>query len=401
MGLYTCWLQHTGLSARPCYRMTREAGGGEEGARNLYEMPERDLQRIARDRTLEVLRKARNQEPEQIDEKIREEGISFTSFADGNFPARLKDIPNPPYGIFCRGSLPKDAPSCAIIGTRAASPYGIEMARMFAKGLSENGVQVVSGMARGIDGIAGREALRERGGSFAVLGSGVDVCYPREHEDLYRELCSKGGVLSEYPPGSMPDRGHFPARNRIIAGLSDIVLVVEAQEKSGTLITVDAALEQGKEIFSVPGRICDRNSYACNHLIRQGAVPATCLEDVLEYFFGLRDHQMDFADLLGCVDIEDLPGTRQSVRTETMRRAAMPLQGEAPDLDPADFSPLMSLALSRLDPVEGQGAEQLLQRINREERNPVSLKDLNRALTYLAIAGYAGELREGIYVRSC
>ena len=179
------------------------------------------------------------------------------------------------------------------------------------------------------------------------------------------------------------------------------MLVVEAQEKSGTLITVDAALEQGKEIFSVPGRICDRNSYACNHLIRQGAVPATCLEDVLEYFFGLRDHQMDFADLLGCVDIEDLPGTRQSVRTETMRRAAMPLQGEAPDLDPADFSPLMSLALSRLDPVEGQGAEQLLQRINREERNPVSLKDLNRALTYLAIAGYAGELREGIYVRSC
>lgn len=401
MGLYTGWLMSTGISSRILSALTWAAGGGEAGAKRLYEMTEKELSRIAGPKVRQALWKAREKSPEEVADHLRAAGISFVFCEEPEFPARLYDIPNPPFGIYFKGRLPDKKPTLAIIGTRAASPYGIESARKFAEGLSKAGVQVVSGMARGIDGVAGRAALNGSGGSFAVLGSGVDVCYPRDNEDLYLSLLNSGGVLSEYPPGASPERRHFPARNRIIAGLADAVLVIEAQEKSGTLITVDAALEQGKEVFALPGRICDRNSYACNQLLRQGAIPATCVEDVLEHFFGLRDHQMDLSELFSCIDIEETPKARESVSKETMRcRAGVPVE-HTPDFDAADFTPLMAKTLTLLDPVKGQRAGDLLPGLLAEGDGTLTLKDLTRALTYLAIAGYAGELSEGVYIRTC
>ena len=145
---------------------------------------------------------------------------------------------------------------------------------------------MVSGMARGIDGIAQKAALEAGGASFAVLGCGVDICYPEENRELYDRLLQEGGILSEYPPGMPPEPKLFPPRNRIISGLSDLVLVIEARKKSGTLITVDMALEQGREVYALPGRVSDKLSDGCNRLIRQGAGVATCPEDILEFFFG-------------------------------------------------------------------------------------------------------------------
>ena len=151
--------------------------------------------------------------------------------------------------------------------------------------MASRGITIISGMARGIDGIAQTAALDAGGRSYAVLGCGVDICYPEENRSLYDRLLQQGGILSEYPPGTPPEARLFPLRNRIISGLADAVLVIEARKKSGTLITVDMALEQGRDVFALPGRVSDSLSDGCNRLIRQGAAPATCPEDLLEYFF--------------------------------------------------------------------------------------------------------------------
>lgn len=207
----------------------------------------------------------------------------YIRHTDGEFPKKLRQIRNSPEGIYVRGALPvEERPTVAIIGARRCSTYGKEMAEWFAGELAAAGVQVVSGMAAGVDGIAQREALRAGGRSFGVLGCGTDICYPAENRDLYESLPKCGGILSEYAPGTPPDAFHFPMRNRIISGLSDALLVVEAKERSGTLITVDFALEQGKEVFVLPGRISDSLSAGCNRLLRQGAGIALSPKDILE-----------------------------------------------------------------------------------------------------------------------
>ena len=156
------------------------------------------------------------------------------------------------------------------------------MAQWFAGELAAAGVQIISGMACGIDGIAQREALARGGKSFGILGCGTDICYPRENQDLYERLLEEGGIVSEHPEGTAPLARHFPTRNRIISALSDLVLVIEAREKSGTLITVDFALEQGKDVYALPGRINDPLSSGCNRLIHQGAGIALTPSDILE-----------------------------------------------------------------------------------------------------------------------
>ena len=234
---------------------------------------------------LESRRKGR--EPGRIAEELEKAGIRFSCILEQGFPEKLRQIPDPPFGIYYRGGLPENGrPAAAVIGARLASGYGRDQARRFSQKIASRGITVISGMARGIDGIAQRAALDEGGKSFAVLGCGVDICYPDENRDLYDRLLQEGGVISEYPPGTFPKAGLFPQRNRIISGLADLVLVIEARKKSGTLITVDMALEQGREVFALPGRVCDSLSDGCNRLIRQGAAPATCPEDILEFFFG-------------------------------------------------------------------------------------------------------------------
>jgi len=204
--------------------------------------------------------------------KAKEKGIQFVTLYDQNYPACLRDISSPPYAIFYKGKLPeKSRKSIAIIGARECSQYGREMAAAYAKELAGHGIQIISGMARGIDSIGQWGAIEAGGESYAVLGCGVDICYPREHFKLYKRLEEQGGILSEFPMGTEPLKSHFPARNRIISGLSDIILVIEAKEKSGSLITADMALEQGKDVYALPGLATSKLSEGCHMLIKQGA----------------------------------------------------------------------------------------------------------------------------------
>lgn len=218
------------------------------------------------------LRFRRSREIRQVCHSAAGKGINFISRENPDFPGRLKALPDCPAGLFYRGRLPKEEVfSAAVVGARQCSGYGRIMAQEISGALAEAGAQIISGLALGIDGIAQRAALQAGGCSFGVLGSGADVCYPKENFPLYQELLREGGVLSEFPPGSSPAAYHFPMRNRIISGLADVVVVVEAREHSGSLITADLALDQGKDVYAVPGRSTDPLSAGCNRLIEQGA----------------------------------------------------------------------------------------------------------------------------------
>lgn len=216
-------------------------------------------------------------------EKLQIKGILFYPEYHPHYPAKLLSIPARPFGIFVKGKLPDVRQrSLAIVGARDCSEYGQYVARHFAEKMAQNGVAVISGLARGIDGIAQRAAMEAGGESFGVLGSGADICYPKSNEKLYRMCMEHGGILSTYLPGTPPTPNLFPPRNRIISGLSDGILIIEAREKSGTIITADLALEQGKDVFVIPGRVTDRLSDGCNSLIRQGASLIQSPEQLLE-----------------------------------------------------------------------------------------------------------------------
>lgn len=216
-------------------------------------------------------------------EKLQTKGILFYPEYHPHYPVKLLSIPARPFGIFVKGKLPDIRQrSLAIVGARDCSEYGQYVARHFAEKMAQNGVAVISGLARGIDGIAQRAAMEAGGESFGVLGCGADICYPKSNEKLYRMCMERGGILSTYLPGTPPTPNLFPPRNRIISGLSDGILIIEAREKSGTIITADLALEQGKDVFVIPGRVTDRLSDGCNSLIRQGASLIQSPEQLLE-----------------------------------------------------------------------------------------------------------------------
>lgn len=203
---------------------------------------------------------------------MNESGIRMIGIEEKEYPDRLRRIPDSPEVLYLIGRFPDENKlTVGIIGARNCSYYGEQVAMELGRRMAENDIQVISGMARGIDGISQRSALMSGGEVFAVLGSGVDICYPKENEDVYELALKKGGIISPYPEGMQPLAKNFPPRNRIISGLSDVLVVVEAGMKSGTMITVDMALEQGKEVYVVPGRITDRLSEGCNYLVAQGA----------------------------------------------------------------------------------------------------------------------------------
>jgi DNA processing protein len=250
----------------------------------LFEIDSKELKGILTAKQIKNFEESRriwNFEAEK--EKLKAADIRFIPRIDNNFPEKLKTISDPPFAIYVKGKLPDPAkPSVAIIGARMCSEYGRYMARQFGRGLAMAGVQVISGLAMGVDGVSQKAALLSGGKSFGILGSGVDICYPEENREIYNMLIDNGGLISELPPGTMPKACFFPMRNRIISGLADVVLVIEAREKSGTQITVDTALEQGRDVLAVPGRVTDRLSDGCNLLISQGAGVALDVQDVLE-----------------------------------------------------------------------------------------------------------------------
>jgi len=232
-------------------------------------------------------------EREKIDldhllEVLDKNKIGFLTVFDEDYPGPLKNISDPPPVLYYKGELNFSFPAVAIVGARGCSNYGKKVAENFACQLAERGVVVISGLARGIDTYAHIGALRAKGKTIAVIACGLDIVYPPENKKLYMEIQHEGSLLSEYPPGVEPLSGHFPQRNRIISGLSQGILVVEAADRSGSLITAAIAREQGRKLFAIPGNIDRPQSRGCNKLIKEGAKLVTKVEDVLEELFLYR-----------------------------------------------------------------------------------------------------------------
>ncbi|HEX2947148.1 MAG TPA: DNA-processing protein DprA [Clostridia bacterium] len=219
---------------------------------------------------------------DKLTERIRASDISVITIHDASYPQMLKYTADPPAVLYCRGRLMSDEHCVAVVGSRKATWYGLDMSKRLSSELARHGVTVVSGMARGVDSKAHCGALEAGGRTIAVLGCGVDIVYPSENRGLMEEICKQGAVISEFLPGTEPIPFNFPARNRIISGLSRGVVIVEASEKSGSLITADYALEQGRDVFAVPGNINSMNSSGTNRLIREGARIITCAGDILD-----------------------------------------------------------------------------------------------------------------------
>lgn len=216
-------------------------------------------------------------------DQIQAKGIRVLTWLDETYPHRLKEIEQPPPVLYLRGEIsPEDSWSVAIVGTRRVTPYGRQVTEEIATFLAANGITVVSGLARGVDAIAHHAALRAGGRTLAVLGSGVDRVYPPENRSLAEQITGHGAVLSDYVPGTPPDSSNFPPRNRIISGLSIAVIVIEAGETSGALITAEFAAEQGREIFAVPGNILAPQSKGTNKLIQRGAHPLLSASDIMQ-----------------------------------------------------------------------------------------------------------------------
>ena len=208
--------------------------------------------------------------------------LSFTTIADDVYPPALRELHSPPAVLWSLGDWSTiSAPVVAIVGTRRATSYGERMTRELAGALARAGATIVSGMALGIDACAHRATLEVGGRTIAVLGTGADVIYPRANTSIYREICQRGLVISEMPPGARSDRGSFPRRNRIIAGLAALTIVVEAPVKSGALYTADEALELGRELAAVPGPLDSPQSVGTNNLLREGAHVITSVDDAL------------------------------------------------------------------------------------------------------------------------
>ncbi len=219
--------------------------------------------------------------------ELKKRNIELVYFFDKNYPIRLKNIDNKPVCLYTMGDINKlmyNNASVAIVGARCTSEYGKEMASYISKELAKLNIDIVSGMAYGIDAIAHKAALENGTNTYAILGCGINICYPRENIDIYEKIINSknGAVISEFPLDTSPLRANFPLRNRIISGLADLVIIIEAKHKSGSLITANFALEQGREVYALPGRITDRLSEGCNKLISDGAGIITCIDDIVE-----------------------------------------------------------------------------------------------------------------------
>lgn len=275
------WLYNIeGIGRRTIRRLMDAMGSAER----IFYLDEEKLKLLLSPTQQKKLMAARSRaHVRQEYETLKRGGMDLYPASDPLYPKRLLPLPDRPEAIYVKGELPDERlPAVAVIGARVCSAYGAYMAEQFASALAAAGVCTISGLARGIDGIGQRAVVRAGGVTCAVLGCGPDICYPPENRQLYEGIVRHGAIISEYPPGTPPKAGLFPQRNRIISGLADLVLVIEARERSGTLITVDMALEQGKEVWAVPGRVTDELSRGCNGLIWQGASPALSPAALLE-----------------------------------------------------------------------------------------------------------------------
>lgn len=275
----------------PRWRATlTEAFGSPSAAWNAPEAEIKAIPRIPRKVVGDLIHKRDTLQPEQVIANLKQSGIQFIFREDPDYPPLLEQIFDPPQVLYFKGD-PRlfQLPMVAIVGARKASPYGLAAAEKISRELAKAGLCVVSGMARGIDSAAHKGALSVNGPTVAVLGCGVDVVYPAENRRLMSELINRGLVVSEFPPGTGPAAGNFPVRNRIISGLAKGVLIIEAAEKSGSLITADCALEQGRDVFAVPGQITNPLNKGAHKLIKQGAKLVEDVSDILVELGGFSD----------------------------------------------------------------------------------------------------------------
>lgn len=280
---YALWLYSIpGIGSAKIRLLLEEAASAEE----IYGWSQSALEKVRGISRRDIMAITESRRSWDLDgglARLWEKGIQFVSREQEEYPWKLRNISNAPYALYYRGCLPSGEKAVAVVGARERSEYGRVMARKLAEALGRCHIPVISGLARGIDADSHLGALSAGGQTCAVLGCGVDICYPRSNSYLYERILREGGcILSEYAPGQAPAGRLFPSRNRIISGLSDCVVVVEAREKSGSLITADYAMEQGRDVYAVPGRATDSLSKGCNHLLHQGAGIISGVEDFLE-----------------------------------------------------------------------------------------------------------------------
>ena len=236
---------------------------------------------IRKDLAYKIVNREFSIDPEKELKKIEKNGVKIITYQDRRYPKPLKEIDYPPVLLYTKGvEIPKDQFFISIVGSRSASHYGLRVAEDMSYKLSKMGIGIVSGMARGIDTAAHKGALKANGYTIAVLGTGIDVIYPPSNKELFRRIEESGTIISEFPMGTPPESKNFPIRNRIISGLSKGVLVVEATRKSGSLITASFALNQGREVFAVPGSIESLRSKGTHFLIKQGAKLVEDVNDI-------------------------------------------------------------------------------------------------------------------------
>ena len=257
-------------------------------AKAVFEASDNELDKLRGGEWINTVKKCRSDDyVHSLEERMARDQIHFCSRKSPLFPPRLAQIKDCPVGFFYKGRLPASGRRLvAVVGSRACTSYGSMTARQISEQLVRAGFGIVSGMALGIDARAQEAALEAGGASVGVLGCGVDQCYPRENIGLYTALCRSGCLISEFPCSSTPLRVHFPLRNRLISGLSEAVIVIEARKKSGALITADYALEQGRDVYALPGRINDPLSEGCNLLIAQGSGVITSPEELIRSLTG-------------------------------------------------------------------------------------------------------------------
>lgn len=279
---YTYWLACLPFSSAKKIRLCWEF----ISAASLYEASEKEIEKLdyltGKDASFLLDNNIKRKSLEEY-ENLGEKNIRFCPITSDKYPLRLKNIFDPPFALFFKGELPKEEGlKVSIVGARLCSPYGQNISQQLGETFGKLGIDVISGMARGVDSASHYGALNGNGKTYAILGNGPDICYPRQNQSLYKEIMERGGVISEYSPGTVARPEFFPQRNRIISGLSDVVIITEAKEKSGSLITGDIALEQGKEVYCVPGRVGDSLSFGTNNLIKQGAGIIISIEKLLE-----------------------------------------------------------------------------------------------------------------------
>ena len=307
--------------------------------------------------------------------KVRDAGAELVPFNDDRYPPRLKEIYDPPLVLYVRGDVAVlSLPGLGVVGTRHPTPYGMGMAERLANDLASRGLVIVSGMARGVDTHAHRGALNGKGKTVAIWGTGIDVPYPRDNKRIAEAIVAAGGALvSEFPVGTFAAPQNFPIRNRIISGLSFGVLVVEAGEYSGTRITARCALEQGRDIFAVPGNVTNRNSWGPNTLIKQGAKLTATWEDVWE----------------------ELPADIK-LQLESTWRVESQVQPEASLFGDSQLSPHEKRIYALLKPDEATQLDVIIEKLEGQ----ISSSEIFSALFELELAGKIKPLPGKNYVRS-